>query len=69
MCVLFFTPGDDPTDGTSVQLNLFICSPFGEYELELDIKSENDAGTTNKRVSWEVENGPDEVNFVNMSKK
>ena len=55
--------GDElPDDDGRVQLNLFVCSPFGEYELDLDVESESDADSTLEgRTSWEIENGPDEV--------
>lgn len=45
-----------------VQLNLLVCSPFGEYEVDLDIQSFSDEGSTlEQRTSWQVKNGPDEV--------
>lgn len=45
-----------------VKLNLLICCPFGEYELDLDIQSYDDESTTRtSRLSFEVENGADEV--------
>ena len=45
-----------------VQLNLFLCCPFGDYELELVVESFSDEGSElQQRTSWEIENGPDEV--------
>lgn len=44
------------------QLNLLMCAPFGEYELELDTESYSDAASsTQGRTSWEILNGVDEV--------
>ena len=47
-----------------VQLNLFVCCPFGEYELELDVESYGSGSIRQQRTSWEIENGADEVRFV-----
>ena len=45
-----------------VQLNLFVCCPFGEYELDLEVESYSDEGSTlQQRTAWEIENGEDEV--------
>ena len=45
-----------------VQLNLFVCCPFGDYEIDLDVESFSDEGSTlEQRTAWEIENGPDEV--------
>ena len=45
-----------------VQLNLHICCPFGEYELDMNIQSySNRNSTLQQRTAWEVQNGPDEV--------
>lgn len=59
--------GDDlPDDDGKVQLNLFVCSPFGHYELDLDIESESDPGSTLEgRTSWEIQNGLDQVTLNN----
>eukprot|EP00904_Undaria_pinnatifida_P008999 jgi/Undpi1/5229/HiC_scaffold_2.g00511.m1 len=54
---------DPPTAGNSgrVQLNLYVCCPFGEYEIDLDVESYSDEGSTlQQRTAWEIENGPDE---------
>lgn len=41
---------------------MFLCCPFGEYEIDLDVKSFSDEGSTlQQRTAWEIENGPDEV--------
>ena len=45
-----------------VQLNLFLCCPFGQYELDLVVESFSDEGSDlQQRTAWEIENGPDEV--------
>lgn len=45
-----------------MQLNLYVCSPFGEYELDMDIDSHSDEGSTlQQRTSWLIKNGPDQV--------
>ena len=45
-----------------VQLNLFVCCPFGNYEIDLDVDSYSDEGSTlQQRTAWEIENGYDEV--------
>ena len=50
-----------------VKLNLLICCPFGDYELDLDIQSYDDESTTRiSRLSFEVENGADEVRPVHI---
>ena len=39
-----------------------MCSPYGEYELDLDVESFDDEGTTRwTRIAYEIENGEDEV--------
>lgn len=44
------------------QLNLLVCAPFGEYELELDTESYSDGTSgTHGRTSWEIFNGVEEV--------
>lgn len=48
-----------------VQLNLYLCPPFGEYELDMEIDSYSDEGLTlQQRTSWLVKNGPDQVMTV-----
>ena len=44
-----------------VQLNLFVCCPYGEYELDLVVESFSGGTIRQQRTSWEIENGPDEV--------
>lgn len=45
-----------------IKFNLFVCSPFGEYELDLDVQSFDDEDSTErKRIAFEIENGADEV--------
>lgn len=45
-----------------VQLNLLACSPFGEYQIDLDVESFSDENSTlQQRTSWQIKNGPDEV--------
>lgn len=41
-----------------MELELLVCSPFGQYELELDVESYNDKhGKPDKRVTWQIEDG------------
>ena len=49
----------DVTDGR-LQMDMYICAPFGEYELEVEVKSTN-GGDPMERVAWEIEYGADEV--------
>jgi len=45
-----------------VQLSLYVCSPFGEYELDMDIDSYSDESSTlQQRTSWLIKNGHDQV--------
>eukprot|EP00904_Undaria_pinnatifida_P009002 jgi/Undpi1/5231/HiC_scaffold_2.g00512.m2 len=54
--------GDTPPDEGRVQLNIFVCAPFGHYEIDLDVASYSDEGSTlQQRTAWEIENGPDEA--------
>lgn len=60
------TAGDSPpnTSAGRVQLNLFLCCPFGDYELDLIVESFSDEGSDlEQRTSWEIENGPDEFHI------
>ena len=42
--------------------NLFVCCPFGDYEIDLDVESFSDEGSTREqRTAWEIENSSDEV--------
>lgn len=53
----------DPATGR-VQLDLFVCAPFGDYELELVVQSSTDDDAPEvyqRRSAWEIENGEDEV--------
>ncbi|CAM9274851.1 unnamed protein product [Laminaria digitata] len=53
-----------PTNAGRVQLNLFVCCPFGDYEIDLDVESFSDEGSTREqRTAWEIENGPDEFHI------
>lgn len=54
--------GDRGPSGGKVQLNLLVCAPYGEYELELSIDSYSKSGSgLERRTSWEVLTGPDGV--------
>lgn len=47
-----------------IKFNLFVCSPYGEYELDLDVESFDDEDTTRwTRIAYELENGADEVHY------
>lgn len=41
-------------------MDMYICAPWGDYELEVVTKSTN-GGNAMEKISWEVEYGPDEV--------
>lgn len=58
-----FRAGDVPVTENRVQMDMYICAPFGEYELEIQVRSTNgkDDDPTMEKVAWEVEFGPDEV--------
>lgn len=48
-----------------LQMDMYICAPWGEYELIVEVKSTN--GNKNmERVAWEVEYGGDEVSEGNV---
>lgn len=51
-----------PSKHGKVELELLVCCPFGQYELELDVKSYSDKnGKPEKRIAWRIENGNDGV--------
>lgn len=55
---------EEPDLSGRVQLDLWVCAPFGEYELEMVVMSftDDDAPIAfEKRSAWEIENGADEV--------
>ena len=45
-----------------LQMDMYVCAPWGDYELILEISSTN-GGNAMERVAWEIEYGPDEVCF------
>eukprot|EP00903_Cladosiphon_okamuranus_P005862 g5799.t2 len=45
-----------------LQMDMYICGPWGDYELEVEVKSTND-GNAMKRVAWEIEYGGDEYHI------
>ncbi len=46
--------------GTRLQADMYMCAPWGNYELTLTTKSTN-GGYPMEYVAWEVEYGPDQV--------
>lgn len=46
-----------------VELQLSVCCPYGQYELELDVKSYNDEDDKEQRVAWRIESGRDGVSL------
>lgn len=46
--------------GSRLQMDMYICVPYGNYELTVKTKSSN-GGSSMKKIAWEVEYGPDEV--------
>lgn len=54
-----------PDSSGRVQLNIFVCAPFGDYEIELQVASYSKAGSMlQKRTAWEIEKGKEEVLLV-----
>ncbi len=45
---------------TRLQMDMYICAPWGNYELTVKTKSTNN-GNDMETIAWEVEYGPDEV--------
>lgn len=48
------------------QMDLYVCAPFGTYELEMEVRSTNgvdDDGNSRpmERIAWEIEYGADQV--------
>lgn len=64
--------GDIP--GNRLQMDMYVCAPWGNYELEISVKSTNGVDADGKpkrmeKVAWEVEYGPDEVcTYICISK-
>lgn len=54
-----------------VQLNLYVCAPFGDYEIDLDVESYSDDSATivesPASTSWIIRNGHDQVLTVPFS--
>lgn len=46
--------------GNRLQLDMYVCAPWGDYELIVTTTSTNN-GNPMEYVAWEVENGPDQV--------
>jgi len=46
-----------------LQMDLYDCVPWGNYELTVVTNSTNQ-GNAMEKVAWEVENGPDEVGVI-----
>ncbi|CAN0268094.1 unnamed protein product [Pylaiella littoralis] len=53
-----WSEGDISTD--RLQMDMYICAPWGNYELNIISKSTN-GGNSMERIAWEVEYGPKEV--------
>lgn len=55
---------NDPDKGditsNRLQMDMYVCAPWGDYELEIVVKSTN-GGSGMKKIAWEVEYGADEV--------
>lgn len=53
----------EPNHEGRVQLSIFVCAPFGEYELMLDVNSytEDPDSRLQQRTAWTLENGDEEV--------
>eukprot|EP00903_Cladosiphon_okamuranus_P005860 g5798.t1 len=45
-----------------LQMDMYICGPWGDYELEVEVKSTN-GGSAMKKVAWEIEYGGDEYHI------
>lgn len=46
--------------GSRLQMDMYICVPWGNYEMIIKTKSTN-GGAPMKRIAWEIEYGPKEV--------
>eukprot|EP00903_Cladosiphon_okamuranus_P020285 g18615.t1 len=56
----------DGTRGTKNgrrQMDMYICAPFGEYELQIEVRSTNGDGNPLANVAWEIEYGPDQFHL------
>eukprot|EP00903_Cladosiphon_okamuranus_P020284 g18614.t1 len=56
----------DGTRGTKNgrrQMDMYICAPFGEYELQIEVRSTNGDGNPLAIVAWEIEYGPDQFHL------
>lgn len=53
-----------PSRDGKVELELLVCCPYGQYELELDVTSYCDKDEKQKRIAWRIENGYDGVSGV-----
>eukprot|EP00903_Cladosiphon_okamuranus_P020283 g18613.t1 len=53
----------DRGGGNKLQMDMYICAPFGEYELEIEVKSTNGDGKPLAKVAWEIEYGPNEYHI------
>eukprot|EP00752_Nemacystus_decipiens_P011574 g10278.t1 len=45
-----------------IQMDMYICGPWGDYELEVEVKSTN-GGLPMRKVAWEIEYGADEYHI------
>lgn len=56
-----FKSGDvEPDTMGRSQLNLYVCVPYGNYELDMVISGDFDA-QDGKRIGWEIEDGKTQV--------
>lgn len=52
--------------GNRLQTDMYICAPWGNYELEIVVKSTN-GNNDMEKIAWEVEYGPDEVRKAQLN--
>ena len=49
------------------QLNLYVCAPYGNYEIDMAISGDF-AAQEGKRIGWEIEDGKTQVRYVHRTK-
>eukprot|EP00752_Nemacystus_decipiens_P007772 g6941.t1 len=46
-----------------LQMDMYICAPWGNYEMEIVVKSTNGGSSSMEKVAWEIEYGPDQYHI------
>lgn len=60
-----------PNHEGRVQLSIFVCAPFGKYDITLDVKSYTDDPNSRlqQRTAWTLENGENKVLLSSLNFK